>query len=628
MNIPQHLIKEAKDSLGVRAADIIARGINLNKWDARNLKGCCPSHQEKTPSFIWDKKKNFFKCFGCGETMDILEYYTNHENLSFLEAVKKLFAETNTHYEFEEHQEVRPYKYPTPEKNEVTSKVEEYMATRGISKQTLDKRGVKQDSKGNIVFEYKDQYGKLMLVKYRPSRKLEKSDLKTWCQKDKDTAPLLFGMDKIDITKPILITEGEIDSLACIEAGFNNAVSIPFGAQNYHWIEHNWEWLEQFGKIIIWSDNDAAGEKMRNEVIPRLGEYRCYTVASRHKDANIHLFKEGKESVLNAIQQAKEVPIRDIVDLADVPEYDVNRAEKIKTGFNGLDKWIGGFVLGTLDVITGVNSSGKSTVVNQMCICEPVELGYKSFIYSGELQQAQLRSWIEFPMAGPTAVKEFDNGPNQPIGYYVSKETKDKMREWYRGKVHIYNNEDDNTAKSILKKMEELAKRYGVKNFVLDNLMMIDLECNEYELLKKQKEFVLSLKRFARRYNSVVHLIAHPRKTDIIKRLTKMDVAGSGDITNLADYVLAVHRVTPAEKEDIENKKGEVIQSGCPYDNIIDLFKNRPMGHQDKVIGLHFDMASKRMYGDSDDLKKQYGWSRVKEVPELIEMFEVPDCPF
>lgn len=117
-------------------------------------------------------------------------------------------------------------------------------------------------------------------------------------------------------------------------------------------------------------------------------------------------------------------------------------------------------------------------------------------------------------------------------------------------RVHVYSNEDDLRAKSLLTKMEELAKRYGTKNFVLDNLMMIDLECSEYELNKKQKEFVLSLKTFARKFNSVIHLIAHPRKTDVIRRLTKLDVAGSGDITNLSDYVISIHRVSEEEKHD------------------------------------------------------------------------------
>lgn len=638
MNIPSDLIKQAKESLGSRAAEIIARGLNLNKWDDRNLKGCCPVHMEKTPSFTWFKKGNYFKCFGCGHNMDIMDYYINHRNMSFIEATKELFRETHTSYDFNDYEqfgkkkvftkENKPYVHPEVETNTDRSKVESYIKTRGISTATLDARGIKQDSKGNIVFEYKNQYGKLMTVKYRPSRKVSKGENKTWCQSGKDTAPVLFGMDKIDITKPLLICEGEIDSLACIESGFSNVVSVPFGAGNFHWIEYNWEWLDQFEKIIIWSDNDDAGEKMRSEVVPRLGEYRCYIVNSPYKDINIHLYKEGKESVLKAIEQAKDVPIKDIIDLADVQDYDINKAEKIKSGINALDKWIGGFVLGTLDVITGYNSSGKSTLINQICIGEPLNQGYKTFIFSAELSKEQLRSWIQFPLAGPDYVEEYDNGPNQPKGYYVPKEVKVCMNEWYRGKIHAYNNEEDMTATSILKKMEELARKHGTKNFIIDNLMMVDLQCTEYELLLKQKEFVLQLKKFARRYNSVVHLVAHPRKTDIIKRLTKLDVAGSGDITNLADYVIGIHRVTPSEKEPKYDKAGKVITEACPYDNMIDLFKNRPLGHQDKTIGLNFDTKSKRLYGRSDDVHKQYGWIDIWK-PKIDGTVEVDvKCPW
>ncbi len=611
MTIPNELISKAKEKLGVEAAQIIAKGMKIQKWDRSKLKGCCPMHHEKNSSFIWNKKGNYFKCFGCNITFDIIDYYMQCEGLNFIQACERLFKEVCENYDFEFEQVTqhkKAYKYPMLEKNQNKDKVEQYLKLRGINKETLNYPDVKQDFKGNIVFDYRDQYGELLLVKYRPSRKIKEGENKSWCQKNADTTPILYGMDKVNTTKPLLICEGEIDRLAALESGFKNVVSVPFGAGNFKWVEHNWEWLEQFEKIIIWSDNDKMGEKMRTQVIPRLGEWRCSYVLSPFKDINIHLIKEGKDSVLEVINNAKEVPISNVVDMANVEEFDINNAEKISSGFSRLDKFISGFVLGTVDVITGYNSSGKSTLVNQMCVCEPLNQGYKTFIFSGELSKSILRSWIEFPLAGCSNIKEINNGLNKPKGYYVSKEIKEKMRKWYEGKIFFYDNDEDYSANSILYKMREMARRYGVKNFVLDNFLMIDLKCQEDEKYTKQKEFIQSLVTFAKQYQVVIHLIAHPRKTQRMQQLTKMDIAGSGDITNLVDYVLSVYRVTNKEKEYEINKKGQRVAKGCKYDTLLELFKNRLLGHQDKTIGLHFDISSKRFYGDSDNLYKKYGW--------------------
>lgn len=609
-------VQQAKDTLGIRAAEIIAGGLSLDKWDKRNLAGCCPVHSEKTPSFKWDKKHNVFKCFGCGASIDIIDYYTGYRNMTFIEAAQELFRETGTRFEFAKAPTKRKeYRYPQVERTATRSQVDKYLGTRGLSPSTLDKRGVKEDSRGNIVFEFRDQYGTLMLTKYRPSKKVEKGENKTWCQKDTDTTPLLFGMDKVDVSKPLLICEGEIDSLACIEAGWSNVVSIPFGAQNYQWLEYNWDWLQQFDSYIVWADTDEAGDKMRAEVVPRLGLNKTRVVVSEHNDINVHLFREGKQGVLDAISAADYIPIPDVVDMADIPDFDISKIGGIHSGLNGLDKWISRFLFGSLSIITGINSSGKSTLLSQMCIAEPTNQGYKTFVYSGELPMGQLRSWIEFPMAGPANIKEWDNGPNQPKGYSIPKDTKDIMKEWYRGQVLFYAKEDIITGRELLQKMEELVGRYGVKNFVLDNLMMIDLECRSSELNLEQKKFVLALKRFARNYQVVIHLVAHPRKMEFVKRLSKMDVAGSGDITNLADYVIATHRVTNTEKDE-----------GCEFDSLLDLFKNRSYGHQDKTVSLKFDNKSKRMYGNEDDLYKEFAWS--KKIEGLVLMEEDKGCPF
>lgn len=621
--IPLDKIKQAKENLNEKAAQIIARGMNLQKWSERELKGCCPFHQEKTPSFIWDKKHYCFKCFGCGKTLDIVEYYTEYEHLSFIESIEKLFKEAGVSYDFESEKSkhvVREFKKPKEEKAEPENIVKSYMSLRKIGEDTLKYAGVKQDNKNNIVFEYYDQYNQLLLVKYRPARQVKKGGNKLWCQKNADTKPVLYGMHQVDPTKPVLIIEGEMDRLACIESGFKNVVSVPFGAGNYTWIEYNWKWLEQIPKIILWSDNDEAGEKMRKEVIPRLGEERCYVVKSKYKDANIHLYREGKESVLKSINEAEIVPLPDTMELFDAVDFDINKAAKIKTCFKGLNRYIGGFVLPTVNIITGINSSGKSTLVNQMCIAEPLEQGYKTWIFSGELPPELLKNWIQFPLAGPQNIREFDNGPDQPRGYAVYRTIKTRIKKCYQHDVLYYTNEDDMSASTLLKRMEQVARQKGIKNFVLDSLMMIDLECSQYELNLKQKEFVLKLKKFTRKFNCVVHLIVHPRKVDMIRRLTKLDVCGSGDITNLSDYVMSIHRVQPSEKEEKTNKKGEVVTKGCPFDAILDLFKNRPLGFQDKSIGLYFDYKSKRYYGDDDDLNKYYKWNKT-EIP-LEEMYE------
>ena len=58
-----------------------------------NYKGCCPFHNEKTPSFVVSEQKQIFTCFGCGATGDVIEYVKRYYNLDFSEAVEKIAAE-------------------------------------------------------------------------------------------------------------------------------------------------------------------------------------------------------------------------------------------------------------------------------------------------------------------------------------------------------------------------------------------------------------------------------------------------------------------------------------------------------------------------------------------------------
>ena len=69
--------------------DVIGRRIPLNK-KGQNYWGCCPFHNEKTPSFCVNEEKGIFKCFGCGEGGDIVSFTMKRNNLDFRAAIQEL----------------------------------------------------------------------------------------------------------------------------------------------------------------------------------------------------------------------------------------------------------------------------------------------------------------------------------------------------------------------------------------------------------------------------------------------------------------------------------------------------------------------------------------------------------
>ena len=74
----------------INLADLIEEyGVSLRRMGA-NAKACCPFHKEKTPSFVVNADKGFYKCFGCGEGGDAITFVQKMEGLPFLDAARKL----------------------------------------------------------------------------------------------------------------------------------------------------------------------------------------------------------------------------------------------------------------------------------------------------------------------------------------------------------------------------------------------------------------------------------------------------------------------------------------------------------------------------------------------------------
>nr|MDQ6936767.1 CHC2 zinc finger domain-containing protein [Actinomycetota bacterium] len=73
-------------------ADIVGDHVALRNAGGGNLKGLCPFHEEKSPSFTVSPAKNLFHCFGCGAGGDVIRFLERAEHLSFTEAVEQLAA--------------------------------------------------------------------------------------------------------------------------------------------------------------------------------------------------------------------------------------------------------------------------------------------------------------------------------------------------------------------------------------------------------------------------------------------------------------------------------------------------------------------------------------------------------
>ncbi len=80
-----------KDELRARItlSTLVQRSVKLIRA-GREWKGCCPFHEEKTPSFYVNDQKQFYHCFGCGAHGDAISWMVDQQGLQFMDAVKEL----------------------------------------------------------------------------------------------------------------------------------------------------------------------------------------------------------------------------------------------------------------------------------------------------------------------------------------------------------------------------------------------------------------------------------------------------------------------------------------------------------------------------------------------------------
>lgn len=505
-----------------------------------------------------------------------------------------LGRDNNNYYQLPKRDHYRSFKMS----RELTTKdaAVSYLESRGISKEIAQKYNitVRENDENILVFPFLDDKKQLVTIKYRKinfNKEVDKN--KEWFEAN--CKPILFGMYQCEDFTRLIITEGQIDSLSVAEAGIKNAVSVPNGANGFTWVAHCWDWVSKFQEIVVFGDCENGQVTLAEQMRKKFNKTNIKVVRVRDyqdcKDANELLQKHGKDAIFSAIEGAELVESDKIIRASSVEAVDVENTPSVSTGIDGLDEAMsGGFRKGELIVITGKRGDGKSTFVSQI-VCNALNNeDIKAFMYSGEMININVKRWIDMQLVGT----------NQ-----IYNSTIDRLNAWYNDRLFFFDNtaiaEDEDI--EVLKIAEQAIGKYGCNFIVIDNLMTA-LDGGDNDIYRMQSRFAKKCAALARRTETTILLICHPRKSGG-DEFDNDFISGSADITNAANYVLCYQRFKnsqPNERRLTVNKnrltgklltgeQGILLLYSPESKRIVDRFTNPEhlrFGWMDKEIDTDF----------------------------------------
>lgn len=499
-------------------------------------------------------------------------------------------------------------KYPRPETKDPAVR---YMAKRGISEDVVKRYNLtcQKEHENVLVFPFFDPDGNMQFVKYRNTEHVKGEGSKEWCEAD--CRPILFGMNHVNANdKRLILTEGQIDSLTLNECGYTNAVSVPTGKNGFTWYPYCYDWLKQFDTLIVFGDYEDGKITLLEDMSGRFDGAVKHVRAEDYqgcKDANELYLTHGRDAVLRAVECAVMMQHPKIVDITEIKRKSLDGMEKFSTGIDGLDQVLGGFYLGQFIVITGERGQGKSTLAS-LFASRAADAGYPVLIYSGELSDWMVQDWIFRQLAGRENIIANEAG-NGFRTFTVANAVFQKIADHYTGMIYNYDNgaisgDDELDAQEpLLDTIEAAIKQYGCRVILIDNLMTAIDDDLSSDVYRQQSNFAKALAGMAKRFNVLILLVAHPRKTGATakKDFSNDDVAGSANITNLVDVVM---RYSRNEDKSCNSKLG--------------VHKNRLTGKYppEGGIPLYFDEASKRISDVENGFDWAMGWESEPDKPE------------
>ncbi len=266
-------------------------GINYS-ITGQNAMFCCPFHGETNPSCGMNIETGLWGCFACEEKGNVISFVAKFDNTSneIAEAkIRKNFINHNIDPNSIESvvNKILENKCDNTKANNIVipewtlgqyTKNYDYMYSRGFTKETLDYfKVVYNETNKYQGFPVYNTEGGLVGISGRNTLNQEPRYLPLIrFQK----AQVVFNLHKVDVSKPVIIVEGEINCIAMYQHGYKNTIAV-LGASVAH---DQIEILKNsdIKELIIFFDTDPAGEKGTNKLISELWKYMKIKVVEDH----------------------------------------------------------------------------------------------------------------------------------------------------------------------------------------------------------------------------------------------------------------------------------------------------------------------------------------------------------
>lgn len=303
--------------------------------------------------------------------------------------------------------------------------------------------------------------------------------------------------------------------------------------------------------------------------------------------------------------------------LSEIEDEDRSKIVSIPSGIVHYDKECCGFDKPSLNIWSGNNGSGKSSLLNQLAI-NAVNNGFKVAIYSGELRGKKMKRWLILQAAG----KQYNNKSNyNSYDYYTPNNIKDKIVEWFQGKLYNYNTKYSHNIEQVCLEVEKLVKEHQIDMLIMDNLSCLDIDELDGSINEQQKAAIKMLLRMTERMEIATHVVVHPKKSELYLR--KNDVSGAKTLTDLADCVFFVHRWNQdTQKAAKEFMQSQVFADLCSSEttNIVEVIKHREFGEAEgHIYKLFYEPESRRLKNSIAETI-HYGWEEEHVQTNIEQM--------